>query len=78
VGNKPSPRFRNRRVKVRRVSFSLAGSTRVDRRGPFRARLSTKRLRRGSRHRVTVRVFARKRGRVRSIKKLRYSLRVCR
>jgi len=62
-----------KRPRVSRVAVTVRGRTRVDRKGPFAVKLSARKLRRGSRPRVTVKLL---RGR-RTVKTLRYRLRVC-
>ena len=78
IGDRPKSRPAQR-TKVRRATFAIdRRRPATDRRGPFAANLSTAGLRRGSRHRVTVRVLARKGRSLRAVRTLRYGFRVCR
>lgn len=62
-----------KKPKVSRVAVTLSGKTRIDRRGPFSATLSTRKLRRGRTAKVGVRLLN---GR-KTVKRLRYRLRAC-
>jgi len=63
-----------KRPRVTRVAVTVAGHTRVDGRGPFTVKLSTKKLRRGRAAGVRVRLL---KGR-RTVKTLKYRLQTCR